>query len=820
MKILSLYEIEECLHQKARLQCRRPLKHAQRSVRHCLIDSRNMHSPQDSLFFALRTKSNDGHKYLSTLYQRGARAFVVMSLPSSISDFPDADFLLVDDTLKALQSLASWVRNLCKAPLLAIAGSNGKTIVKEWIWQLLKDDCVVTRSPGSYNSQIGVPLSLMQLDEETQLAVIEAGISQKGEMQTLEKLIAPRYALLTNIASPHQENFASWQEKLEEKCQLFKACECIIYPGEEADLALEMNRLFPAKRLLASSYRDIPAEALAAFPYDDAASLQNIGHAYCFCRLFLKEFYPEKYHDYFENGSSSVSFWKSKLASIEAAPMRLELKEGKKACVLINDTYNSDVQALSLALDFQARRADAQQMSRSLILSDIYESGKSASDLYAEIASLIATYKIQRFVGVGSELCRHAQLFPASSRFFLSTEDLLACDLLNEFSHELVLIKASRRFGFERVTEALALKTHQTRMEVNLNAIVHNYRYFRSLLKPATKLIAMVKADAYGLGAVEISKTLQAQGCDAVAVAVVDEGIALRQAGISIPILVMNPDVNVLPLCYEYHLEPEIYSFALLRSFLQAGQRLGVSHYPIHLKLDTGMHRLGFTQEDLPALIALLQSQKTLMLSSVFTHLAGSDEARLDDYTQAQWLAFEAMSSRLREAFPYEIDRHILNSAGIERFPQWQCERVRLGIGLYGIATMHQSALMQVASFKTHILQLHHYGKGESIGYGRQAYLQRDSVVATIPVGYADGFSRHNKGGVVLVNGYEARLLGNICMDACMVDVTNIPVKEGDTVEIFGDKLTISHLAARCETIPYEILTSVSQRVKRVYFHE
>ncbi|MBO5768290.1 MAG: alanine racemase, partial [Bacteroidales bacterium] len=602
-------------------------------------------------------------------------------------------------------------------PLLAIAGSNGKTIVKEWIWQLLRQEVQITRSPGSFNSQIGVPLSLLELDDETQLAIIEAGISRQGEMVKLARIIRPNIGLLTNIGSPHQENFASWQEKLQEKCRLFEACETIIYCADQVEVDAEMKRLFPAERLLAWSSKDFSPALLAAFPFDDEASLQNIGHALAFCRYFMPQLSEEALIE--------------KLARIEPAPMRLELKEGKNACVLINDTYNADVQALALALDFQAGRDAAKHLSRSLILSDIYQSGKDAAQLYGELAEMISHYKISRFVGIGPALCQYADAFPAGSRFFLSTEDFLASDITESFSQELVLIKGSRRFGFERITEALALKTHQTRLEVNLDAIVHNYRYFRSLLKTSTKMIAMVKAEAYGLGAVEISRTLQSQGCDAVAVAVVDEGIRLRQAGISIPILVMNPDISVLPLCYEYHLEPEIYSFALLRAFLECGQRLGIRQYPIHLKLDTGMHRLGFTQADIPALLALLQSQKTLMLSSVFTHLAGSDEACFDDYTTLQWQAFDAMSSQIRAAFPYAIDRHILNSAGIERFTQWQCERVRLGIGLYGISPVNQQALMQVASFKTQILQLHHYAKGESIGYSRKAYLERDSVVAT-----------------------------------------------------------------------------------------
>ncbi|MBO7270651.1 MAG: alanine racemase, partial [Bacteroidales bacterium] len=471
------------------------LHDASRRISHCLIDSRKLHSPQDTLFFALRTASNDGHKFVSELYQRGVRAFVVMEKPATWTSFAEADFLVVEDTLQALQALSVCVRKACQAPLLAIAGSNGKTIVKEWIWQLLRQEVQITRSPGSFNSQIGVPLSLLELDDETQLAIIEAGISRQGEMVILARIIRPNIGLLTNIGSPHQENFASWQEKLQEKCRLFEACETIIYCADQVEVDAEMKRLFPAERLLAWSSKDFSPALLAAFPFDDEASLQNIGHALAFCRYFLPQLSEEALIE--------------KLARIEPAPMRLELKEGKNACVLINDTYNADVQALALALDFQAGRDAAKHLSRSLILSDIYQSGKDAAQLYGELAEMISHYKISRFVGIGPALCQYADAFPAGSRFFLSTEDFLASDITESFSQELVLIKGSRRFGFERITEALALKTHQTRLEVNLDAIVHNYRYFRSLLKASTKMIAMVKAEAYGLGAVEISRTLQ-----------------------------------------------------------------------------------------------------------------------------------------------------------------------------------------------------------------------------------------------------------------------------------------------------------------------
>ncbi|MBQ9202012.1 MAG: bifunctional UDP-N-acetylmuramoyl-tripeptide:D-alanyl-D-alanine ligase/alanine racemase [Bacteroidales bacterium] len=819
-EIASIIRAEACIRQPGS------------RIGHLLTDSRNLASAADSLFFALKTASNNGHKYLADLYRKGVRHFVVSEMPDPAS-LPQADLLLVPDTVRALQQTAAAWRCRFTAPVLALAGSNGKTIVKEWLWQLLRDDLNISRSPGSFNSQIGVPLSLSLLDLESRLGIIEAGISQPGEMAALEAMIRPDWGLMTNIGAAHQENFRDKEQKLEEKFLLFKNCRCLVYCADDAAVSARAKALAPACRLHGWSMHDAPAryqfriepreeytwvhtfhrgeETNWLFPFTDVASIQNLLH--CLAFIFMME---TEISDY-RIGNAELE---RRVRQLEPVAMRLEVKEGRNGIVLINDTYNSDLQALELALDFQHRRGVARTMQRSLILSDIYQSGQRPEVLYRQVAELVAQRKISRFIGIGRDLAASSALFPPTSSFFLTTEDFLSSSLIDELHDELILIKGSRKFGFERISARLSLKSHETRMEVNLDAIVHNYNYFRSLLKPETRMTVMVKAESYGLGALEVSRTLQAHGADAVAVAVADEGVRLRQGGIHIPVMVMNPDVSVLPICYEYKLEPEVYSFRLLEAFIQAGERLGVRDYPIHIKLDTGMHRLGFSEDDLPRLIAMLRFQHVLSVSTVFTHLAGSDDERFDDYTMQQWQRFDAMSRQLQAAMAYPVERHILNSAGIERFPQWQCERVRLGVGLYGVSAVHPEALKATASLKTRILQIHRFKAGESIGYSRTTVLDHDTDVATLPIGYADGLNRHNRDAEVWIDGHRARLLGSICMDACMADVTGLPVKEGDTVEIFGENITISEVARRLDTIPYEVLTSVSQRVKRVYFHE
>lgn len=798
-------------------------------VRWLLTDSRSLSFPEESLFFALKTPRNDGHRYVADLYKRGLRHFVVSDPELDPTLFPGANILWVDDTLQALQRLATVHRMCFRCPVMAITGSNGKTIVKEWLWQLLRDDVRITRSPRSYNSQIGVPLSVWQMEESTGLGIFEAGISQPGEMERLQRIIQPTVGILTNLADAHQENFSSVEEKGREKIQLFRSCQTIVYCKDQPVSDRLLRETFSPERLIGWSYVDSAAslyvrktgesgfrtdltytwngaEGSFSLPFSDMPSIENAVH--CLAVMLLRNI--------------SGTEIKQRMFLLEPVAMRLEVKEGKNGCVVINDSYNADVNALELALDFQARRCVGSSMKRTLILSDILQSGRQADDLYRMVAEMAQRKEIDRIIGVGYELSAHAALFPMQTHFFLQTERLLRSGLLDQLRNECVLIKGSRSFGFEEISNRLSLKIHETVLEVNLDALVHNVNYFRSKLRPQTQLICMVKAAGYGSGALEIAKTLQAHACDALAVAVPDEGVELRRGGIHLPLLVMNPEFGSFLTIFEHKLEPEIYSFKLLDAFVREAEREGIRNYPIHIKLDTGMHRLGFGEKDVPALIDRLKGQEALRVRSVFSHLAGSDEARLDDYTHKQLVLFERMSSSLKQAFSHRILRHVLNSAGIDRFSEYQYDMVRLGIGMYGISTVNSAMLCNVSTLKTSILQIISLKAGESVGYGRRGMLSRDSRIATLPIGYGDGLDRHlgNGNGEVVIHGQRAPIVGSVCMDACMVDVTDIPAEEGDEAIVFGDEMPLWEVAHKLGTIPYEILTSVSNRVKRVYYQE
>ena len=798
------------------------------SINWLLTDSRSLSFPEESLFFALKTARNDGHHYIPDLYKRGLRNFVVSENDFNLEAFPEANVIWVSDGLEALQSLAIAHRKHFNCPVIAITGSNGKTIVKEWLWQLLRKDVCITRSPRSYNSQIGVPLSVWQMDESTDLGIFEAGISQKGEMEKLREMILPTLGILTNIAGAHQENFTSMEEKANEKVKLFAFCQTIIYCKDHLFSDKALKAIYPENRLFGWSFEDssVPLyikktvgtglysniqyfwksqDYSFSLPFSDAPSIENALN--CLAVMLLR--------------NVPATDIEVRMGQLETVAMRLEVKEGKNGCVVINDSYNSDVNALELALDFQARRSVG-STKRTLILSDILQSGQSADDLYKIVSEMVIRKKIDRFIGVGYELSAHASLFPMQTHFFLQTERLLLSGLLDQFRNESVLVKGSRSFSFEEVSERLSLKVHETVLEVNLDALVHNVNYFKSRLKPKTQMICMVKAEGYGSGALEIAKTLQTHSCDAVAVAVADEGVELRHGGIYIPIMVMNPEFGSFSTIFEHKLEPEIYSFKLLDAFIREAEREGVKSYPIHIKLDTGMHRLGFEEKDLIELIGRLKGQESLRVKSIFSHLVGSDEARFDDFTHQQLELFDRFSLAIQAAFPHRILRHILNSAGIDRFPEYQYDMVRLGIGMYGISSVDESKLCHVSTLKTTILQIHNLKAGQSVGYSRKGMLSRDSRIATLPIGYADGLDRHlgNGRGEVVINGHRAPFIGNICMDACMIDMTDIKAEEGDDVILFGEGLSLSEVAGKLGTIPYEILTSVSNRVKRIYFQE
>lgn len=796
-----------------------------------LTDSRSLAFPETTLFFALRTPVGDGHKYIPDLYRRGVRNFVVGTVPENYeTDYPNANFLRVLSPLKALQRLAERHREEYVLPVIGITGSNGKTVVKEWIYQLLMLSMNVTRSPRSYNSQVGVPLSVWLLDERSRIGVFEAGISQPGEMQALRAIIQPTIGVMTNIGPAHQENFSTIQEKCHEKLLLFKDAKVLIYNADEPVVAESVHDFGFGGQLFGWSRKDENATVFVraieptddgqtriayffngtaaeyTLPFADEASIQNSITALCVC-LYL--------------GLTPADIAR-RMALLEPVAMRLEVVQGVRGCTLINDAYNSDAAALDIALDFMNRRAKEQAgKGRTLILSDIFQTGIPAEELYAKVADMLKSRGVERLIGVGPAISAAHTLFSIKKSFYPTSEALLESGELDTIHDEIILLKGARNFGFEQIAKALSLRVHETTLDVNLEAIAENLHFYRSFMKPETKLTCMVKASAYGAGSVEIAKTLQERGVDYLAVAVADEGAELRRAGITAGIIVMNPEMSAFGTLFEYELEPEIYSFNLLDALIRAARRQGITDFPVHLKLDTGMHRLGFNPKtDIPVLIDRLSHQRALIPRSVFSHFVGADSDGFDEFSEKQFKLFDEASRTLQAAFPHKILRHICNSAGIERFPERHLDMVRLGLGLYGIDPIDNRVLHNVATLRTTILQIRDVPAGDSIGYSRKTVLDRPSRIAAIPIGYADGLNRHlgNRRGYCLVNGQKADYVGNICMDVCMIDVTDIPCREGDSVEIFGDALPVTVLSDLLGTIPYEVLTSVSNRVKRVYF--
>lgn len=804
---------------------------ADRSVEWLLTDSRSLAFPETTLFFALRTPTGDGRRYIPELYRRGVRQFCVGELPEDREKlFPEACFLLVLSPLKALQRLAERHREEFDVPIVGITGSNGKTVVKEWLYQLLQPSRQVTRSPRSYNSQVGVPLSVCLLNERTELGVFEAGISMPGEMPALQAIIQPTIGILTNIGEAHQENFATPEEKCVEKLALFKDCKLVIYNGDDPLVGDCMSLALVTADTIAWSRRDATAslyiknvEKLAqgtrvryvylrqegeyTLPFIDNASVENSIHCLAAC-LYLR-LSPEEIAE--------------GMARLEPVAMRLEVIQGVRECTLINDSYNNDLHSLDIALDFMSRRVDPAGRCHTLILSDILQSGLPADELYARVAEMVARRGVQKLIGVGTQLSRAADLFRMDKHFFDDTEALLQSGLVDALAGEVVLIKGSRSFGFERITEKLARRVHETTLDINLSALAANLNHYRSFMKPETQMICMVKAAAYGAGSIEVAKTLQDRGVQYLAVAVADEGAELRAAGITRGIIVMNPEMTSFGTLFRHRLEPEVYSFGLLESLINAAKQCGIVGFPIHVKLDTGMSRLGFHPEhDMEQLIDRLQHQNAVIVRSVFSHLAGADSVEFDAFTDEQFRRFDEASLKLQAAFPHKILRHICNSAGIARFPKRHLDMVRLGLGLYGIDPVTNGIIHNVATLKTVILQIREVAPPATVGYSRKGALDRPSRIAAIPIGYADGLDRHlgNGRGYCLVNGKQAPYVGNICMDVCMIDVTDVDCREGDAVEIFGDNLPVTVLSDRLGTIPYEILTSVSERVKRVYFQD
>lgn len=796
-----------------------------------LIDSRSLCFPEESLFFALVSKRNDGHRYISELFNRGVRHFVVSSMPSQemIQAMPQSNFLLVPDTLAALQLLAEKHREKFSVPTVGITGSNGKTVVKEWLSQLLSSDFYVTRSPRSYNSQIGVPLSVWQLNEATQVALFEVGISEPDEMKRLKAMVSPTIGILTNIGGAHQENFSSVTEKCIEKLQLFRDSEILIYNGDDELICDCVNRSLPSTREIAWSrhdadkplyissvtkvsgntsieYQYLGIKGQYSIPFDDDASVENSLHCLAAC-LYLR---------------LSLEVIAKRMQHLEPVAMRLEVKEGKNECTLINDSYNSDIASLDIALDFMTRRPERDERERVLILSDLQQTGQPSKTLYKMVGGLIKTRGIERIIGIGPELSASASYFSIKKSFYTTTEEFLQSPELDGLRRSLILVKGSRSFRFDRIAERLMLKVHETTLEIDLNAMIKNLNYYRSMMDSSVKTVCMVKAFAYGAGFYEIAKTLQDHRVDYLAVAVADEGEQLRKAGITANILVMNPELTAFKTMFDNRLEPEIYSFGILEEMIRACEREGYQHYPIHIKIDTGMSRLGFHPSEMPRLIKRLQQQSAVIPRSVFSHFAGSDSVDFDNFTHLQASRFNEATIALQSAFSHKILRHICNSAAIERFPEYHHNMVRLGLGLYGISPVNNRLLHPISTLKSTILQIHEVPESETVGYSRKGQLIRPSRIASIPIGYADGLNRRlgNGRGYCIINGERAPYVGNICMDVCMVDVTDIDCYEGDSVEIFGPQLPVTELATWLDTIPYEVMTGISTRVRRIYIVE
>ena len=797
-----------------------------------LTDSRSLCFAEETLFFALKSGRGDGHNYISDLYRRGVRNFVVEHVPLDYATtYADANFLRVENSLVALQRLAERHRDEYNIPIVGITGSNGKTIVKEWLYQLLSPELNVTRSPRSYNSQIGVPLSVWLLNEQSQVGVFEAGISEPGEMLALRDIIQPEIAVLTFIGDAHQKNFSSLEEKCREKILLFHDAKTIVYCKDDTlvdnvvksfdyrgdNLAWSMKDPKAALFVKNVEKKDFTStihyiyngeESEYDLPFIDEASVRNsVTTAVVALHLGL-----------------SRELLAERMKNLEPVAMRLEVKEGQHGCTLINDSYNSDINSLDIALDFMNRRPDHKGRKRTLILSDIYQTGEPLEQLYKEVSKLCVQRGVNKIIGIGPQIMDHADMIKVPEKFFFhDVTSFIHSTVFETLRDEVILIKGARRFGFDNISDMLEQKVHETILEVNLRALVDNLNFYRSFMKPETKLVCMVKANAYGSGAVEVAKTLQDHRVNYLAVAVADEGVTLRKNGITSNIMIMNPEMTAFKTMFDYDLEPEVYSFRLLDALVKAARKEGITNYPVHIKLDTGMHRLGFNPKtDMEELIKRLKSQNAVIPRSVFSHFVGSDSDDFDSFSKMQFDLFDEASKKLQAAFQHKILRHIDNSAGIEHFPERQLDMCRLGLGLYGIDSRDNRILNNVCTLKTTILQLRDVPKEETVGYSRKGHLTRDSKIAAIPIGYADGLNRHLGRGncYCLVNGQKAPYVGNICMDVAMIDVTDIKCKEGDMVEIFGDNLPVTVLSDVLDTIPYEVLTSISDRVKRVYYQD
>ena len=785
------------------------------------IDSRSLQNNSQTLFFALAGLNNDAHQYIPDLIVKGVQNFVVNHIPKDLES--KANFLLVENTLQALQDFASYYRKSFHFPIIGITGSNGKTIVKEWLNFLLSPDYNIIRSPKSYNSQVGVPLSVISINEKHNLGIFEAGISTVREMEKLEKIIQPTIGILTNIGSAHDEGFQNLEEKISEKLRLFEHSEVLIYQknavvdslidattktfswsfnDKNANVFITQKQL-SEKTQLSISYDTISFNAI--IPFQDKASIENA--ISCLMALLFLGYLPEIIQE--------------RMQLLYSVEMRLKVKNGINNTAIVDDSYSSDYQSLKIALDFLEQQK--QYKKKTIILSDIIQSGLPMDELYKKVSELVTSNKIDRVIGVGEEIGTYSNNFK-NIITYKNTDDLIS-DFKNlNFENETILIKGARIFQFEKITSLLEEKTHETVLEINLNAISHNLNFFKSKLKPQTKLMVMVKAFGYGSGGFEIAKLLEYHKADYLGVAFADEGIALKSAGITLPIMVLNPENTSFSAIIEHNLEPEIYSIKGLRAFLKIAEQKNLEQFPVHIKLDTGMHRLGFQENDLDELIATLKNTPSIKVKSILSHMATSDDLTHHEFAKSQIALFEKLSTKLMQELSINPIRHILNTSGISNYPEAQYDMVRLGIGLYGVSNdpSETKYLENVGTLKSIISQIRTIQSGESVGYGRRFMASKETKIATIPIGYADGIPRSwgNQLGYVMIKNQKASIVGSVCMDMLMVDVSTIDCLEGDPVIIFGEDPNVTYIAEKLGTIPYEILTGISHRVKRVFYRE
>lgn len=788
------------------------------------IDSRSLQNNRSTLFFALQGKNHDGHKYIPGLIEKGVAVFVVSQLPED-NWLNKAFFLVVKDTLLAFQKMATYHRNSFNLPLIAITGSNGKTIVKEWLSFLLDPDYVVVKSPKSYNSQIGVPLSIFSINDKHTMGIFEAGISTVSEMDKLQHILKPSIGILTNIGSAHDEGFSSRGEKIKEKLLLFKHCKTIIYKkdvlvdqlishipadliswsfeDETADFVIEKNTIDRAHTQLTVLHEN--NKNVYSIPFVDIASVENA--VSCIITLLFLGY--------------DFDLISERIKGLYPVNMRLQVKPGINNSTLIDDSYSSDFQSLKIALDFLENQTQSNY--KTVILSDIEQTGLSDQELYTKIFDLLIANNVKRVIAVGTVITKYASVIK-SHICFQTTEDFLAALPQIKFKDEVVLVKGARSFHFEKIIKSLEHKTHETILEINLNAVSHNLNYYKSKLAPQTKVMVMVKAFGYGSGGYELAKLLSYHHIDYLGVAFADEGIALRESGIKTPIMVMNPDINSFKAIIQHDLEPEIYSLRILEAFLAVASSLKTKKYPIHIKIDTGMHRLGFEQKDIFILKQKIKSTTLVTIKSIFSHLAATDDLQYQDFTIKQITLFENLSKEIISELPYIPIRHILNTSGISNYSRYQYDMVRLGIGLYGVSNdaSESNYLQNVSTLKSVISQIKTISVGDSVGYSRKFIAQKPTKTATIPIGYADGISRSlsNGLGYVMIKNKQAYIVGSVCMDMLMVDITDIDCQEGDEVVVFGENLRVSLLANQLNTISYEILTGISHRVKRIFFRD